>query len=116
MKFSIVEGKRFNSLNYISDGYRYTKYRELNETIYLRCTLSKKCACHGLDNISSIMNQLEVTNSHNHSRYQSDGIVRVKRAAESSTDSLREIFNNECRDSHVGYTLTLKVQCVKDGG
>ena len=59
------------------------------------------------------MNLLEVTNSHNHSRAdnQSDSIVlanRNKRAAESSTDSLREIFNNECRDSPVGCTLTFK--------
>ena len=98
---------------HISDGYRYTKYRELNETIYFRCTLSKKCACHGLAKISSIVNQLEVTSFHYHSGAddQSVGIVlanRIKRAAESSTDSLREIFNNECRNSHVGYTLTFK--------
>ena len=47
MEFSIEEGMRLNSSNYICDGHRYTKYREVNEEIYLRCTLAKRCACHG---------------------------------------------------------------------
>ena len=51
--FSMEEGKRLNSLNYTSDGYRYTKYRELNETVYLRCTFAKRCACKGTAKISS---------------------------------------------------------------
>ena len=32
MEFSIVEGKKLNSLNYMSDGYRYNKYNESNGT------------------------------------------------------------------------------------
>ena len=113
MEFSIVEGKRQNSLNYSSDGYRYVKYRESNGTIYLRCTLSKKWSCHGLAKISSTTNLLEVTKSHSHSKddYKSESIVlsnSIKRSAEVSTENLREIFNNECRDSPAGCTLTFR--------
>ena len=100
-------------MDYTSYGYRYTKYCKSNGTIYLRYTLSKKCGCHGLAKISGEINLLEVTNSHNHSRaeHHSDSIVlanRIKRSAESCTDYLREIFNNECRSSPVGCTLTFK--------
>ena len=48
MEISIEEGKRLNSSNYICNGYRYTKYREVNEEIYLRCSLAKRYACNGL--------------------------------------------------------------------
>ena len=104
MEYSIVEGKRLNSLNYLSNGYRYSKNRESNSNIYLRCTLAKLCNCPGLANITATRSLLEVTNMHNHSRseYMSDSIVlanRIKRVAESSTDGLREIFNNECRNT-----------------
>ena len=69
MEFSIVEGKRLNSLNYTSDEYRYTKYRESNETVYLRCTLAKRCAYKESAKISSTSKDLlEITKAHNHSR------------------------------------------------
>ena len=48
MDFSIVEGKKLNSTNYISGGYRYTKNPESNGTIYLKCTLARQNACEGL--------------------------------------------------------------------
>ena len=76
-----------NSTNYISGGYRYTKNRESNGTLYLKCTLARQNACEGLAKISTIVNLLEITRAHNHSEseYKSDSIVlanRIKRTAE----------------------------------
>ena len=46
MEYSVVEGKKSNSVNYISEGYRYVKCHENNGTIYLRCTLAKQKGCY----------------------------------------------------------------------
>ena len=114
MDFSIVEGEKLNSTNYISGGYRYTKNRESNGTIYLKCTLARQNACEGLAKISTLVNLLEITRAHNHSEseYKSHSIVlanRIKRTVEISTDNLREIFNLECRNStEAATTLTFK--------
>ena len=113
MEFSIVEGKRLNYLKYTSGGFRYTKYRELNGTIYLRCTLFKKSTCLAVTKICNNSDLLDVIKPHNHSisEYQADSIVlsyKIKRVAESSTDNLREIFNNECRSSVAGSTITFR--------
>ena len=80
MNFSIEEGKR--SLNNTSDGHRYTKYHESNETVYLRCILAKRCACKGTAKISSTSKDLfEMTKAHNHSRieYKSESIILANR-------------------------------------
>ena len=113
MQYSIFEGKRLNSLKNLKDGYRYSKSRESNCDIYFRCTLTKLCNCPGLANITATSSLFEVTNMHNHSpsEYMSDSIVlanRIKRAAESSTDGLREILNNECRNAPGESYLTFK--------
>ena len=102
MEFSIVEGKRLNSSIYLSDGYRFIKNRESNDSIYLRCILESNVI--GLAKITSNKSVLEITKTHNHPQfeYKSDSVVlanRIKRAAQSSTDGLREIFNNECRNT-----------------
>ena len=77
MDFSIVEGKKLNSTNYIYGGYRYTKNPESNGTIYLKCTLARQNACEGLAKISTLVNVLEITRAHNHSEseYKSHSIV-----------------------------------------
>ena len=54
-----------------------------------------------------------MTRGHNHSQaeHESDIIVlanRIKRAAESSTDNLGKIFDNECRNSLAASSLTFK--------
>ena len=79
MEFSIIEGKLFNSLNYLSDGYRYTKNRESNGNIYLRCTLAKQCNYLGFAKITAKRYLLDVTKAHNHSRseYMPDSIVQA---------------------------------------
>ena len=113
MEYSVVEGKKSNSVNYISEGYRYVKYHENNGTIYLRCTLAKQKGCLSLAKIYTPENLLKMTKNHSHSQcdYGIDSIIltnRIKRAAELSTDNLREVFNIECRDSQEGSFLTLK--------
>ena len=113
MEFSLIEGKRKCSWNYIAEGYRYTKNRENNGIIYLKCTLAKQCACNSLARVDARTNLLEVTRGHNHSQaeYKSDSIVlanRIKRSAVSSTDTLREIFDDECRGSSAGSSLTFR--------
>ena len=81
--------------------------------IYLKCTLAKECSCNGLAKVDTRVDLLEITRAHNHSQsdYNSDSIVlanRIKRAAESSTENLREIFDNECRNSSAGFSLTFR--------
>ena len=93
----MVEGKRLHSFNFTSEGYRYTKYRESDGIVYLRCTLAKQCTCGGLAKVDTAINLLGITREHNHSQdeYKSDSIVqanRIKRKADSSTDYLREML------------------------
>ena len=113
MEFSIVEGKKLNSLNYMSDGYRYNKYNESNGTIYLRCTLARSHGCSATAKILDTGNLLIITKTHNHSQteHQTDTIIlanRIKRVAETSTENLREIFNTECRSSSGASSLSFK--------
>ena len=54
-----------------------------------------------------------MTKAHNHSRieYKSESIIlanRIKRAAAVSTNNLREVFNDECRNSSAGSSISLK--------
>ena len=76
-------------------------------------SLAKRSNCPGLAKITATSSLLVVTNVHNHSRfeYMSDSIVlakRIKRTAESFTDGLREIFNNESRNAPGASSLTFK--------
>ena len=55
-----------------------TNIVKVNEVIYLRCTLAKRCACHRLMKISSTTKDLlEITNTQIQSRfeYKSDSII-----------------------------------------
>ena len=114
MEFSLIGGKRKCSWNYIAEGYRYTKNRENNGIIYLKCTQNaKECACNSLARVDAGTNLLEVTRGHSHSQaeHKSDSIVlanRIKRSAVSSTSTLGEIFDDECRGSSAGSSLTFK--------
>ena len=94
----MVEGKKSNSVNYISEGYRYVKYHENNCKIDIRCTLAKQKGCLSLAKIYKPENLLKMTKNHSNSQcdYGTDSIIltnRIKRAAELSTDNLREVFN-----------------------
>ena len=42
MEFSIVEGKKLNSLNCMSDGYRYNKTENLREIFNIECRSSSR--------------------------------------------------------------------------
>ena len=68
MEFSIVEGKKLSSINYMSDGYRYNKYNESNGTIYLRCTLTRSHGCSATAKILATSNILMITKTHIHSQ------------------------------------------------
>ena len=86
MEFSIVEGKKLNSINFMSDGYRYNKYNQSNGTIYLRCTLARSHGCSATAKILDAGNNLIITKTHNHSQteHQTDTIIlanRIKRVA-----------------------------------
>ena len=113
MEFSIVEGKKLNSINYISDGYRYNKYNESKGTIYLRCTLARSHGCSATAKIPDTGILLIITKTHDHSQieHQTDTIIlanRIKRVAETSTENFREIFNTECRSSSGASSLSFK--------
>ena len=87
MEFSIVEGKKLNSINYLSDGYSYVKYHENKGKLYLRCALAKKFVCGALAKVSISENLLNITKHHDHSpnEHNSESISfanKTKRAAE----------------------------------
>ena len=49
MEYSVAEGRKLNSKNYASEGFRYVKARECEGAIYLKCALFKtnSCPCVG---------------------------------------------------------------------
>ena len=55
MEFSIVEGKKLNSINYLSDGFRYVKYHENKGTI---SSMRSRIACGALAKVSISENLL----------------------------------------------------------
>ena len=64
MEYSLVEGKKLNSTNYESEGFRYVKSRECETTIYLKYALFRTHSCLSIGRIDKITNQFEVTRVH----------------------------------------------------
>ena len=70
---------------------------------YLRCTLYINLKCKGFGNIDLTLNQFIQTQDHNHEvdAYKTKQISlrnKLKRAAETSSGRLHDIFDDTCRN------------------
>ena len=111
MEYTLCDGKKGDTKHFISNGYRYILTQIYGETKYLRCTLwrTDPWKCPGRANICE-NNLLTSKQEHNHTSvvYDSDSIQlrnKLKRAAENSTLSLREIFYKETSDDPAGASI-----------
>ena len=59
-----MEGKKVNSSNYLSEGFRYVKARESESIIYVKCSLfrSHSCQCFGKINKSAKLFEIATNN------------------------------------------------------
>ena len=113
MEYSVIEGKKLNSKNYESEGFRYVKTRECEGSIYIKCALFRTNSCPCIGRIDKATNLMNLTHIHNHdtASYNDTKIIlsnSIKRKAEVSTASLREIFNETCRESDGASSVTFR--------
>ena len=113
MEYSIIEGKKLNSINYECQGFRHVKCGEYGNSIYIKCALfrSNSCACTG--KIDKQSNFLELNAQHNHdaAMHSSEKIIicnTIKRKAEVSSANLREVLNDSCRGLNEASSVTFK--------
>ena len=66
MEVTLVEGKKLNSLNYLSGGYLYIKVRTSQQFTYVRCALNRSGGCPGYAKIDNVSNILIPTCAHDH--------------------------------------------------
>ena len=113
MNFVVVEGKRLNSIHYQSGGYLYLKVRDSKNFTYVRCTLYKNPGCKGFAKIDHESNTLVLTHEHDHDEnaYRQNEFVlknKLKRAAETSSERLRQVFNETCREDPANISVTFR--------
>ena len=113
MEVTLVEGKKLNSVNYQSGGYLYTKVRSSQQFTYVRCTLNRSSGCPGYAKIDNALNTLIPTSAHDHGEeaYKiGESLLRnkLKRAAEISSERLREVFNETCREEPFNNMVTFR--------
>ncbi|KAI6657091.1 hypothetical protein LOD99_15877 [Oopsacas minuta] len=115
MEYSVIEGKKIGSVNYECQSFRYIQSSSSSTSIYLRCTLwrCKEIECHGTGRIHLTTNLFYLKKDHNHpeASYESSVIVlnnRIKRAAESSTGNLREIFDDVTSTDQAGALVSYR--------
>lgn len=99
--FTVEEGQRKNSTVYVSsNGFRYSKNRETDNTIFLRCCLHKSCSCKAGAVIDLNTNLLRTSSLHNDdlAKYGADLIqLKVKQEAEKDSKNLRRVFDETTR-------------------
>ncbi|KAI6646365.1 hypothetical protein LOD99_9236 [Oopsacas minuta] len=115
MEYSVIEVKKIGSVNYECQSFRYNQSSSSSTSIYLRCALwsCKEIECHGTGRIDLTTNLSHRKNYHNHTEasYGSSLIVlnnRIKRAAESSTGNLREIFDDVTSTDQAGALVSYR--------
>ena len=107
--YEIIEGCRKDSFIYVNGGYTYRKDKDVKGIRYLRCT-EFKVGCRGRAKISSDM--ISITNEHKHHEESETNVeirkllTKVKRKAENSQGSLRELFDEEANESEVGGNIS----------
>ena len=66
MQVTLVEGKKLNSFNYLSEGFMYVKVRTSQQFTYGRCALNRSFGCPGYAKIDNVTNTLITTSAHDH--------------------------------------------------
>ena len=113
MDYTIIEGKKLNSMNFGCNGFRYVKVRESDSSIYRKCALFRTHSCKCRGKITILTNLLEISRGHNHEAEANNDekIVlsnHIKRVSEISSSSLREVFNHACRAFHGASCVTFQ--------
>ena len=113
MEYRIIEGKKLGSHNYECGGFLYNRSSSTQQSAYLRCTLwrTREIECPGFGKISLENNLFYLNKNHCHSEeaYQSDIITlnnKIKRAAETTTENLRAVFDNVTSKDEAGASIT----------
>ena len=106
--YEIIEGARRGSHVYIRGSYVYTKEKDNGKYRYLKCVESRK-GCPGRASIYLETDQFALTREHNDHQQVTDEKVEVlklrttlKRRAEISQGTLKQIFDEEANSSRVG--------------
>ena len=105
--YEVIEGYRKDSSVYTNGGYAYKKDKDAKGIRYLRCTKFRE-GCPARAKICLNSNVLSIIKEHeNHDDSESQIAVRIvltklKRRAEDSQESLRELFDEEANESEVG--------------
>ena len=97
--------------------------RTSQQFTYVRCALNRSFGCPGYARIDYVTNTLITTSAHDHGeevykRGEYSLRNKLKRAAETSSERLREIFNETCREDPLKNMISfskLKAVCVKEG-
>ena len=102
MEYSVVEGRKVNIVNYASGGFLYVKVCSSQSCTYVKCSLNRASGCPGYAHINHVSNTLNVTHEHVHDKntYKNSEFAlrnKLKRAAESSSEKLRQLFSDTCR-------------------
>ena len=81
----------------------------METSIYLKCALFRTHSCLSIGRIDKITNLLESTRVHNHD-FDSHNCnkIMISNEIKVSTGSLREIFNDTCRDVDGASSVTFK--------
>ena len=91
------ESNKLNYFNYEFEGFIYSNVRSNSKYKYARCILYRRLKCKGFGKIDLYLNQFIITQDHNHDTdayktQQIDLQNKLKRAAETSSDRLRDIY------------------------
>ena len=115
MEYKIIEGKKLGYHNYECQGYLYVVSSSNPKSIHLRCTLwgTRGIFCNGTGRIDLENNLLYPKHVHSHTEadYQSDIITlknKIKLRAETSTESLRQVFDDVTSSDQAGDMVTYK--------
>lgn len=103
MNYRIIEGERRNSTLYIYNFYSYTLHHDLKNHISVRCKDWKKKNCKAVGKISKIEDVFEPAGFHLHPVDDTNVLEiksEMKRKAERSTSTLREIFDEVSSSSN----------------
>ena len=106
--FKVTEGEKRGSTLWIYDGKGYIKDRELNDKIFLRCRRFKSDFCEGRAKIVLAENMLNITTAHSDQCTDTAEVFSIielkstlKRRAENTTSSIRQLFNDGVEGSIV---------------
>ena len=113
MAYSEIESNKLNHFNIQHDNFIYSKVRCNGKFQYLRCTLFRNLKCKGFGKIDKMTDKFIKTQEHNHKAhvYNSNQIIlrnKLKRAAETSSDILRDVFDKTCRHEAEATSITYR--------